>query len=726
MTLNATNRFTLFCFKSSVMTQKKYLLILILWMAFLPVLLKAQKIKPISLKTGDWFQVKLKTKMRSSIICSDKEYDIKYNLTKRESAGNTIYEVTVERGIIKDSLIRNPLLGYDSYYPSYVQNKPITRVKAYFIVKTDKNDKVVNIKTVGKVPMAVLTEIIPRKDGNISGTQNAYGSDIVNSVTTALLTSIKSGKRLITNDNIRPQRKDIIQGMSIYLTAASFKFPIDTLIKSNIRELGINIHKYTLDSVILQYNKIKTQVTNREQDGFITDYALSLAFLKDYPLYYQLSRLLASEISKSDWKSIPKIKPYYDDFINNCGDSLLVNPLKKRWNRLEAWAPGSPNPLKELILKDGSKFDLQKFKGKILCVLLNYKDRSYAGSYLDVIKKQNPKEVQFVIGQFTDSLKDFKDYADNFANLPNVTYINMGEGKVQQGVDIGLNQIKAFVLDKKQNVVNDNMYQIGGAEFVLNAYIQKAYKAGDMTDTQKTALLNTITWSAVSILFTALVVFTIYKVRINTIKKNESVKRQLKELEIKAIRSQMNPHFIFNSLNSIQSLNNNSQYKEANRYLEKFAILMRNVLNNSEKPLVSLADELKALKLYCELEQLRFDFDFSIEISENVNEELIEIPGMIIQPLVENAIIHGLAQKGTQGLLALKITIAGIYLQIVVTDNGPGFKPDQSRPGGFGLKLVRERLNILNDTGSNGTLTINSNFEDGETGTTVILTIPID
>ena len=107
-----------------------------------------------------------------------------------------------------------------------------------------------------------------------------------------------------------------------------------------------------------------------------------------------------------------------------------------------------------------------------------------------------------------------------------------------------------------------------------------------MSKEDKAELIKIIGWSASSILFAGLIFFWTYRVRVANINRKEALKRQIKELEIKAIRSQMNPHFMFNALNSIQSLINNQQYKEANIYLEKFSLLMRRVLNNSGKTFV--------------------------------------------------------------------------------------------------------------------------------------------
>jgi LytS/YehU family sensor histidine kinase len=127
------------------------------------------------------------------------------------------------------------------------------------------------------------------------------------------------------------------------------------------------------------------------------------------------------------------------------------------------------------------------------------------------------------------------------------------------------------------------------------------------------------------------------------------------------------------------------------------------------------------------LEQLRFNFKFDIEVSPEVNTQLVEIPGMIIQPLVENSILHGLARKGDTGRLIIHISCDQRYLKIVVKDNGTGL--NENIAGGnksLGLKLVKERLILLSTDGNVGNLHLTSNLEENENGVTAVLTIPID
>ncbi len=163
--------------------------------------------------------------------------------------------------------------------------------------------------------------------------------------------------------------------------------------------------------------------------------------------------------------------------------------------------------------------------------------------------------------------------------------------------------------------------------------------------------------------------------RYRNIQRRLEIRKRLIASEQKALRSQMNPHFIFNALNSIRRYILENDPDKADYYLTSFAILMRKVLDNSKKDLIPLSEEIETLKLYTELEKMRFDdkFDFELIIDENIDTSDIQIPPMLIQPLLENAIWHGLAPKQGKGKLLLKLELTKKnYLQITVLDNGIG------------------------------------------------------
>lgn len=189
-------------------------------------------------------------------------------------------------------------------------------------------------------------------------------------------------------------------------------------------------------------------------------------------------------------------------------------------------------------------------------------------------------------------------------------------------------------------------------------------------------------------------------------KEKAQVRQQLADLEMKALRSQMNPHFVFNALNSVQNFILKNDTREASKYLTKFARLMRLILENSESPMVSLSREIELLRYYTELEQLRFShrFSFDFQIDPALNPESISIPGMLIQPHIENAIWHGLMHKSEPGHLWIRFKKADEKTLICeIEDNGLGrakaAEIEKDRPKNHrstGLANIRNRLELLN------------------------------
>lgn len=180
----------------------------------------------------------------------------------------------------------------------------------------------------------------------------------------------------------------------------------------------------------------------------------------------------------------------------------------------------------------------------------------------------------------------------------------------------------------------------------------------------------------------------------------ESTKARLASL-----RAQMNPHFLFNSLNSIQHYIARNEKEVARDYLSTFSTLMRRILNNSSQDRIPLEDELETLELYLELESMRFDnkFDYTINVSPEVEVENTEVPPLLLQPYVENAVQHGLMNKAGKGRLLVEIRQEGKDLHCVVEDNGIGRKKareikerKEQRYASMGMEVNRSRLEIIN------------------------------
>jgi two-component system LytT family sensor kinase len=221
----------------------------------------------------------------------------------------------------------------------------------------------------------------------------------------------------------------------------------------------------------------------------------------------------------------------------------------------------------------------------------------------------------------------------------------------------------------------------------------------------------------IACIIAGIIIFTIKRrasKRLQTAKrKAENTKEQLEH-----IRSQLNPHFIYNSLSGIQNLINKNEVENANTYLSKFARLTRNVLD--EKELISIDDERHLLDDYLSIEQLRFNFEYEIIVDENSDLLHVEIPTMLIQPFVENASKHSMSLIGTKGKVAVEFLRLNKDLVLKISDNGKGFNVDENYEG-LGLKLCRKRIDLLNQLYPECSLVllINSN----ESGTIVNITL---
>jgi len=223
--------------------------------------------------------------------------------------------------------------------------------------------------------------------------------------------------------------------------------------------------------------------------------------------------------------------------------------------------------------------------------------------------------------------------------------------------------------------------------------------------------------------------------------KNEEIQKshfhqRMSELKLKALQAQMNPHFVFNCLNSINLMVLKGETDQASRYLAKFSRLMRSVLEHSEIGLIPLYDEIQLLKNYLALESLRFkdSFQSHLDIAPEVDTKEILVPSLILQPLVENAIWHGLMPRRKKGEIRISVGLEGNVLKLQVEDNGLGIGDTPLLPESvsgektsFGLRLLKERLTILNQNDLAPSLEVLDlkTVAPGRSGTRAIIRIPL-
>jgi LytS/YehU family sensor histidine kinase len=225
-------------------------------------------------------------------------------------------------------------------------------------------------------------------------------------------------------------------------------------------------------------------------------------------------------------------------------------------------------------------------------------------------------------------------------------------------------------------------------------------------------------------------VFFLFKRRLSAIKKQAALKQKIAETEMMALRAQMNPHFIFNCISSIDNFILGNQKENASTYLNKFARLIRNVLDNSKSDVVPFRKDWETIQLYLELEMIRSNHQFSYQLqaSEVLLAGHYKIPPLIVQPYIENAIHHGLMQRNdNNGKLIVIADIDNELLRFTIQDNGIGRERSAAlkrlnplQHTSYGMQLSAERIAIFNNDQQNSIRITDLKDEDGNaTGTLV-------
>ncbi|MEO6914471.1 MAG: histidine kinase, partial [Chitinophagaceae bacterium] len=215
------------------------------------------------------------------------------------------------------------------------------------------------------------------------------------------------------------------------------------------------------------------------------------------------------------------------------------------------------------------------------------------------------------------------------------------------------------------------------------------------------------------------------------------INQQLAEAKLAALRSQMNPHFIFNALNSIKKFVIANEATNAEKYLGKFSRLIRTILDNSQSGMVTVEKELQLLTLYLDLEQLRFGskLSYTITIDDEIDGKDIKIPSMIVQPFVENAMLHGIMHLENNGKIDIRFLLHQDWLEITIEDNGIGREKAASYRNergeahhSIGIAVATKRLEALKkeDNTPAGIEIVDLGNKAGEgCGTKVIISIPL-
>jgi len=218
------------------------------------------------------------------------------------------------------------------------------------------------------------------------------------------------------------------------------------------------------------------------------------------------------------------------------------------------------------------------------------------------------------------------------------------------------------------------------------------------------------------VILVAVLLFLIYYF----INKRRSAKiaqqKEMATLELQSVRSQLNPHFIFNALAGIQNLMNKGDINATNRYLSKFSRITRNVLDDKNKEAITIDEEVSLLEDYLQMEQMRFGFNYNIHIDEKIDRANIEIPSMLLQPYIENAVKHGVSSLKQAGIIAIAILLKSGSLVLEVKDNGNGFDTN-TKAAGNGTVLSEKRVDLINQINKNNTISVSKKSDPS--GTTI-------
>ncbi|MCA6440693.1 MAG: tetratricopeptide repeat protein [Chitinophagaceae bacterium] len=284
-------------------------------------------------------------------------------------------------------------------------------------------------------------------------------------------------------------------------------------------------------------------------------------------------------------------------------------------------------------------------------------------------------------------------------------YTNVNDSLIREQSKVTISQLEATYEQEKQKAEADDKLE--------NAREEKK-------------LLIVI---ALVVLFFLILAFIFYKKQRDSkqVQQELLVRSQIAEIEMKALRLQMNPHFIFNALNSIADFIRKNDTEKADFYLAKFSKLMRSVLENSQEKEIPLSDELKSIELYLQLEIMRLGghIQYTIDVDAEINTDTVMIPPLILQPFVENAIWHGLSNKKEDGKIIIRITKDNAMLHLAVEDNGPGLRNSPKKEGkkSFGVSITKDKIELLNKLKkTNASITL----IDIEQGTRASVNIPFE
>ncbi len=472
---------------------------------------------------------------------------------------------------------------------------------------------------------------------------------------------------------------------------------------------------------------------------------LTKTVLTGHALYSQLAETLLYEkmntidYSSKDQRIIQdEITSYFDLMLRLVNNREFAGAIEKLMENHLKWQNENYVPETQFLNPKAESVYFSDFFGEKPTVFYITDIWERERYFWDDLAKEN-SEINFVLVMEGSNFEDWQNYVERANPVAHQLFLLNHNQSLR---DI-------FKKDRYHFIAYDKAgKRVGFGENPIDAMnLAKHSLMAKKKELNRSQLIMIIAALGV-VLVAFLIGVLIWKWRVRKRLRQEEQQRRLRELELTAIRSQMNPHFLFNCLNSVQNLVQQNKGREAHLYLADFAGLIRKVLQNSEKEEVSLAEELEMVQQYLNLEKLRFDFDFQITTGEGIDPHNTPVPSMLLQPFAENAVIHGLQHKeGERKLkigvlkeneqteqtrlavpnrLAHKASKDGVL--IIIEDNGIGRAAAQkmaTNKNGKGSKLMQERLEILKEKqGEKYRLQITDLTENGASGTRVEIWVP--
>jgi hypothetical protein len=344
--------------------------------------------------------------------------------------------------------------------------------------------------------------------------------------------------------------------------------------------------------------------------------------------------------------------------------------------------------------------------------------------YLALLKKEQNKADESLL--FAEKAKDLAYSINVLEHKTKVEKLLSDLYEKQNNINL------ALLHSKNYQVVNDSLVNRDNIEKMTQAEMNFVFEKEKLQHKEALTKANSKQWFWALGLLVSLLLFGLFYIQ----KKKEQQKQklelenQLLDYKQKALHLQMNPHFLFNCLAAISSYIMQNEKEEAAKYLAMFSKLMRFTLESSKENWITIDKELASLKQYLSLEQLRLKniFDFTITKAPSIEEDML-VPPMMIQPLVENAIMHGILPKQAKGKIELHFEVQNNQLFVTILDDGIGIENSMSQKinqvelhKSMALSIIKERLEILQKNSNQST---KLECKQTNTGTTVLLVMPI-